>query len=148
MTTSTSSSLWTPPAGTMGLDRSATIASQAASLLEMGYQFAIRTVGLASLSDGVLTASEVSAILESGMALGIYQTFSSDPGYIQSAGQGTTDGAFAAKQASALGAPPGLVLWYDFEVNYHTAASTMEGYLNNWAAAVTGAGYVAGMYVG
>ncbi len=147
----TSSNLWTPPAGTLGLDRSDTIASQASSLFSMGYQFAVRTVGLSATDTiGTLTASEVSAIQASGMAISIYQLFSTNTSYIQSASQGTTDGTYAAQQAQALGAPAGMTIWYDFEVSYNTTQTIMTDYLNNWAAAVIASpyNYLAGMYVG
>ncbi len=147
-TQSSTGVLWTPPAGTVGLDRSDTIATKASALYDLGYRFAIRTVGLRSTSPGVLTASEVSAILDSGMALGIYQVYDMNKNYIQSASQGTNDGQYAASQAAALGAPPGLVIWYDFEVTYSCSQQVMTDYLNNWAAAVTGAGFAAGMYIG
>jgi hypothetical protein len=116
----------------------------------MGYQFAIRTVGRddPTAGNGCLTASEASAILGAGMAIGIYQMLDVSPGFITSGEQGTTDAEAFLKQVQALGAPRGMTLWYDFEVDYTCGEETMAAYLNNWAAAVVSAGYHAGLYVG
>jgi hypothetical protein len=147
---SASSSLWTPPAGTLGLDRSAAIAANAQALVGLGYQFAIRTVGInpPTSGNGGLTQSEVSAVLGAGMAIGIYQMLNTNKNAIGSSGQGTMDAQAFLTQVQALDAPPGMTLWYDFEVNYSCGGPTMQQYLNNWAAKIVSDGYLAGLYVG
>lgn len=145
--------LITPPPGTVGLDRSDTIASTAASLYAEGYRFAFRTLSLAdTVNAGVLTVEEAVAIFAAGLMIGLYQRFRTT-GITPE--QGTRDGQAAANQAKSLGAPSKMVLWCDLEGANFTdpdgnkiSSATMIQYLNNWAAAVIAGGYAAGLYNG
>jgi hypothetical protein len=137
--------LWTPSAGTKGLDRSDTIANAAQALFDQGFRFAIRTVGLPGGSPGTIKSDEVTAVHSAGIALGISQV-------IRHAGfsdaQGTQDGTVAASEASALGFPSGGLIWFDLEGERGVASQSLITFLNNWAAAVVDAGYLAGLYNG
>ena len=138
--------LWTPTVGTKGLDRSATIADAAPELFAQGFRFAIRTLGLPGGSVGTLTQEEIAAIHAAGIALGASQVIRSS-GFTDA--QGTADGAFAASEAKRLGFPTASVLWFDLEGTYGgEAAQSLITFINNWAAAVVGAGYLAGLYNG
>jgi hypothetical protein len=139
-------STWTPPTGTVGFDTSAPIdATQSAALFAAGYRFAIRMIGLESGASWALTAAEASLIRGAGLSLGVVQTYRNAS---FTADQGTTDGASAASQAQTIGVPQGVNLWCDVEGTYDVTASVLVAYLNNWAEAVTGAGYRPGLYNG
>jgi hypothetical protein len=159
---SSSGSIVTFPAGTLGLDRSATIGPHASGLAAHGYAFALRTVDFPDeVSGGALTASEVTQILSAGLALGLNTPVRSR-GFSES--QGTRDGEAMVQAASALGVPArqGMVLWYDLETDSRVtksggfcgpdgepvSVSTMATYLQNWASVVADAGYVPGLYHG
>ncbi|TKD09803.1 glycoside hydrolase domain-containing protein [Polyangium fumosum] len=136
------------PVGSVGIDRSATIAPQAAELFSLGYRFAIRNVGLPGGStNGVLTESEAQTILGAGLALGLYQTYRNTG---VTAAQGLTDGEFIADQAQSFGFPigQGMALWCDLEGTFDVPAETLIQYLTNWTVAVTNLGYVPGLYNG
>jgi hypothetical protein len=101
------------PPGTVGLDRSASIQTQAPALFAAGYRFALRTVSLGDQTDpGVISSAEAQAILAAGMMLGLVQVYRNTG---VTADQGTQDGQAAVQQANLLGAPSGLLLWYDLE---------------------------------
>ncbi len=143
-----SSELWTPAVGTIGFDTSASLSSsQGTQLRGLGYQFAIRAVGLDGNSppSWALTASEAGALRAAGLGIGIYQTYRNSGITAQ---QGTDDGNAAVEQAGNIGYPAGAVLWCDLEGSYSVSADTLIDYLNNWAVAVSGAGYVPGIYCG
>jgi len=57
---------------------------------------------------------------------------------------GQADGVTAASHARAVGLPEGIHLWLDLE----SWSGDAIGYVNAWAAQVTSAGYLAGLYVG
>jgi hypothetical protein len=143
----TSSSIISLATGTVGVDRTATIAPQASQLYALGYRFAFRTLGLSDSTEGILTASEVAAIFKAGLALGLFQNYRNKG---ITADQGTADGQFAANKAIELGAPKdkGLVLWYDLEGTFGVSTQTMLDYLDNWANAVITAGFAPGLYNG
>lgn len=154
----TSSSVTTLPVGTVGIDRSASIQSQAPALLRAGYAFAMRTVALPGpdgMSQGILTAGERDAIFAAGLALGLYQPYRNKS---ITADQGLQDGKSAALQAQELGCPigadPPMTLWCDLEGSFQgpdgkpVSADTMITYLQNWATAVTNLGYAPGLYIG
>lgn len=146
------------PAGTLGLDRGASIGPQAAALYGCGYRFAIRIVNLPTHgTNGALTAEEAKQILASGLGLALFQIYRI---HGITTAQGTADGQFAAQTASGIGFPKGALLWCDLESSAEcggqffapdgsrVSAQTMSTYLANWASAVTSAGYQAGLYNG
>lgn len=142
------SDLWTPAVGTIGFDTSAALSSeQGTELAGLGYQFAIRAVGLSAdpPPSWALGASEANALREAGLGIGIYQTFRNSG---ITADQGTADGNAAAAQAGNVGYPAGAVLFCDFEGSYDVTSSVLIDYFNNWWTAVSGAGYLPGIYVG
>jgi hypothetical protein len=70
-------------------------------------------------------------------------------GWKPTAALGTTFGTNAAANAKAVGFPPGVTLWCDFEgPDSVSTADDATAYINAWAAAVNGAGYDPGLYVG
>ncbi len=142
------SELWTPAVGTIGFDTSAPLSSaQGTELRGLGYQFAIRAVGLSAdpAPSWALSADEASALRAAGLGVGIYQSYRNTGITAQ---QGTDDGNGAVKQANSIGYPAGAVLWCDLEGSYSVSSDTLIAYLNNWWTAVSGAGYLPGIYCG
>jgi hypothetical protein len=137
----------TPAPGTVGFDTSASLnASQAAALASSGYRFAIRCIGYESVPvPEPLTASEAATLLAAGLMVGVYQSYRNTGSF--TATQGGSDGAYAATVVEGLGAPAGLVIWYDMEGTY-PSGSPLYDYLNEWGQAVANAGYAAGLYCG
>jgi len=137
--------IWRPSTGTKGLDRSLSIATAAPELFAQGFRFAIRTLGLPGGSVGTLSAGEVTKVHQAGLALGAYQVIRKT-GFTSA--QGTTDGAFAATEAKALGFPAGSTLWFDLEGEHDVSADALASFVNHWAGAVKAAGYAPGLYNG
>jgi hypothetical protein len=63
--------------------------------------------------------------------------------------KGSTNGAVAASEAEKIGVPWGVTIWCDLEgVAVGTPRQQVIDYCNRWHSAVSGAGYVPGLYVG
>lgn len=105
-----------------------------------GYTFCARYVDN-------LSAGEVKTILTGGLALILLQKAPATGGYSPTS-NGTTSGQRAAAQAQKLGIPVGACLFSDLEDTSGNTSSDVLAYSNNWAHAVTAAGYAAGLYVG
>lgn len=70
-------------------------------------------------------------------------------GWQPSPGMGAVDGLNIAHAARALHLPDGATFWCDVEdVADEASATDVIGYVNAWAASVSGAGGVPGLYVG
>lgn len=101
-----------------------------------------------ALIPGNATAEEVKIILAANLLLDFVQHVA-EPGWNPTAELGEEYGAYAAEYVHSIGIPPGPVLWCDLEeVAAGTTAQAVKDYVSSWAAAVTAAGYVPGLYVG
>lgn len=117
----------------------------ASSLFAQGYTFCMRYVSLQNESSSDLTTEEAQAILGAGLLLGVVQHATSST---LSGSLGTYNGANAAANASAIGIPSGVTLWCDLEGTNSPSSTDTIAYVNAWAAAVSDAQYVPGLYVG
>jgi hypothetical protein len=142
--------LYTAPAGIKGFDCTATLTPAALSaFVDAGYRFAVRYVRREQFHPFDCTADEAQRILAAGLGLMLVQHVESDKTWIPSQQKGATNGATAAGEASRLGMPPGGMVWCDLEgVAPGTPPDTVIAYCNLWHAAVAGAGYLPGLYVG
>jgi len=96
-----------------------------------------------------LSAKEANSLLAVGIGLMLVQYVESETAWIPSAVKGATNGAVAASEAAKLGVPWGVSVWCDLEgVKPGTPAQKVIDYCNSWHAAVSGGGYVPGVYVG
>jgi len=124
---------------------SATIAQQ---FYNCGYKFCVRYVSIGQESTGDLTTEEATDILNSGLALMPVQHVRS-PGWSPSESLGQQDGQNAAANAEAVGFPAGVNLWCDLEgVGDGVSTQDVIAYCQAWYGAVSGAGFVPGLYVG
>lgn len=135
----------TAPAA-LGFDTNTVLTAETASTLRsQGYVFCMRYVGLQAEGAGDLSRNEAESILTAGLLLGIVQhaTKSQLDGSL-----GTYNGKNAATNAANVGTPAGVTLWCDLEGTNSTSSENTIAYVNAWASAVTGAGFVPGLYVG
>jgi hypothetical protein len=93
---------------------------------------------------GDLTAAEGTVITDSGLAL---MAVSHPRGGELSADLGTTDGVNAVARAHNAALPLGIHLWLDLEAWSGEPANAIA-YVDAWAANVSAAGYLPGLYVG
>jgi len=79
----------------------------------------------------------------------VVQYVESETAWTPSAAKGTRNGGVAARECELLGVPWGVTVWCDLEgVAPGTPSQRVIDYCNEWHAAVAGAGYVPGIYVG
>lgn len=137
------------PAGIKGFDANTTITpSIAEAFYAQGYRFVVRYVGRVSMATHDLTAAEAETILNAGLALMVVQHVL-DPGWSPTQSLGQEYGANAAAFTRAIGVPPGVNVWCDLEgVSTGATAANVTAYCNAWAAEVSAAGYVPGLYIG
>lgn len=128
--------------GARGVDCITVLSSASAARLKAaGISFAVRYLGS-------LTVAERDAILGAGLAL-LAVGFSRKPGWSPTGALGAQDGAAAALHAEAAGLPTGMHLFCDLEGPAGgTHPDDTIAYVNAWAAAVSAAGYLPGLYVG
>lgn len=113
-----------------------------------GYEFAVRYVRRADQHPYDLSARELEAILGAGLALMCVQHVESELSWEPYAEKGARYGAAGAAHATALGLPGGM-LWLDLEgVALGTPERVIAEYCNAWHEAVSGAGFLPGLYVG
>lgn len=97
---------------------------------------------------GDLTHDEAAAILTAGLAVMPVQHVRY-PGWQATGDLGTSDGKAAGTLSAGIGLPKGIVVWCDLEgVSTTSTSGDAAAYANNWAAAVSAAGYLPGLYVG
>jgi hypothetical protein len=138
------------PSGVLGFDTDTGLsASTAQAFVENGFKFVIRYLSLTQPEEeGDLSAAEAEDILNSGLALMAVQHVPY-PGWTPTESLGGEYGSAAAANAQALGLPGGMNIWLDLEgIADGTSSSDVIDYCNAWFAAVSGAGYVPGLYVG
>lgn len=124
-------------------------AAQAVAFVKAGMLGVIRYIPLTSSQiGGDLSLGETGIILNSGLSLSAVQHVDSPP-WSPTAALGNKHGLYAGQYASEIGLPPGMHLWCDLEeVAAGTTAEAVIDYVTSWAAAVTAAGYLPGLYVG
>jgi|ERR1700743_241758 len=122
---------------------------QASAFKANGYDACIRYLPRTpDLVRGNLTAQEMQILLSANLAVGFVQHVAL-PGWNPTAALGHQYGSYCAEYAQSIDIPPGPVLWCDLEeVAPGTTAQAVIEYVSSWAAAVTAAGYLAGLYVG
>lgn len=145
----------TLPAGSRGFDanRRLTMADVAAAreLDSEGrsrFDFVMRYLRRQGETGHDLTASEAISIVRGGLALGVVQHVDRE-GWYPGPRVGAMYGATAAEEARSCGIVRGAQLWCDLEgVNRFAEVADIRAYARAWCAAVHGAGYKDGLYVG
>ena len=142
--------VFTAPDGVRGIDTTERIAPRtAAALRTHGYRYCVRYVRRDKPHASALNSAEARSLLDEGLGLMLVQYVESESAWIPSARKGTTNGSVAAAEAEKLGVPWGVTIWCDLEgVKVGTPRQQVIDYCNRWHAAVSGAGYVPGLYVG
>jgi len=142
--------VFTAPDGVRGFDTAEKVsAAAAAAFRRSGYRFCVRYVRRDKPHASALSASEAKSLLAVGIGLMLVQYVESDTSWIPTGAKGTKNGGVAASEAERLGVPWGVTVWCDLEgVARGSPAQHVIDYCNRWHIAVTGAGYVAGLYVG
>jgi hypothetical protein len=142
--------VFTAPDGVRGFDTAERVTpSAAAAFRRAGYRFCVRYVRRDRPHASALSASEARSLLNVGIGLMLVQYVESDTSWIPTSAKGTKNGGVAASEAEMLGVPWGVTVWCDLEgVAPGTSSQKVIDYCNRWHSAVTGAGYVAGLYVG
>ena len=135
--------------GLLGFDANTVLTLDVAKkFYAAGYRFCLRYVsrGVEPVYD--LQPTEAENILDAGLALMPVQHVRA--GYWIANGElGTQDGTAAAQNSKLVGFPPGVNVWCDLEaVDPKTPMADVILYCNNWAQAVSDAGYLPGLYVG
>jgi hypothetical protein len=137
------------PAGLKCFDCDTIVSPQAAVQFRAhGYGCAIRYVGRHATAARDVRLVEATEILAAGLGLQLVQHVQ-QPGWIPSGDLGTQYGAFAAASATAIGYPPGGMIWCDLE-GVASGDHVVEtiAFLNNWINQVGHAGFTPGCYVG
>jgi hypothetical protein len=142
--------VFTAPDGVRGFDTAESVTPQAiAAFRSRGYRFCVRYVRRDKPHASALSAKEAHHLLLAGIGLMLVQYVESDTVWIPSGTKGTKNGSVAASEAEKLGVSSGVTVWCDLEgVKPGTPAQKVIDYCNHWHAAVGGAGYVPGLYVG
>ncbi len=124
-------------------------ASQAAAFKAAGMDLCIRYIPrTVQLIKGNLTMPELNILLDAGLSLMAVQ-HTPLPGWMPTAELGSQYGSYAATYAEIIGLPKGVNIWLDLEeVSTSATAHQVIDYCTQWFAAVNGAGYVSGLYVG
>ena len=137
------------PAGVKGFDANTVItADEAQSFWDAGFRFVLRYVGRTQMASHDLSAAEAEMLLSKGFAVMAVQHVL-NPGWMPTAALGTEYGTNAATFTQQIGFPSGVNVWLDLEgVSPSAAASDVSAYCHAWYAAVAGAGYVPGVYIG
>jgi hypothetical protein len=138
------------PNKSLGFDADTVISLDTArAFASQGYKFCIRYLSLgAGQAPGDLTYQEAMNILQGGLALMPVQHVE-EPGWSPTAALGNTHGQNAANNAASIGFPPGVNVWLDLEgINAGASAQAVTDYCSAWSGAVSGAGFVPGLYVG
>jgi hypothetical protein len=142
--------VYTAPDGVRGFDADEKISPQAAAAFyAYGYRFCLRYVGRLQSNPRDLKRPEAGALLAAGLGLMPVQHVASETAWTPTPGKGKSYGTFAAAEAARIGIPPGVTIWCDLEgVAVGTDPDDVADYCNAWHAAVAGAGFVPGIYVG
>jgi hypothetical protein len=114
-----------------------------------GETFVVRYVSPQSVEQpGDLTRVEVVGIIEAGLAVMPVQR-AEEAGWTPSGTLGAQYGRSAATHATETGFACGVNVWLDLDgVSPGTDVQSISAYVNSWAAQVSAAGFVPGLYVG
>jgi hypothetical protein len=142
--------VFSAPDGVRGIDTTESISrGGAVSLHSHGYGFCVRYVRRDKPHASALSATEATIILNAGLGLMLVQYVESESAWTPTAKKGAANGGVAASEAERLGVPWGVTIWCDLEgVAVGTPRQQVIDYCNRWHSAVSGAGYVPGLYVG
>ena len=136
--------------GSLGFDTDTIVTAAVAALFaQQGYSFCLRYLSIGAIEDaGALSTAEAEDILGAGLALMPVQHVLR-AGWAPTLALGQTYGANAAANAQEVGFPAGVCVWCDLEgVADGTGAPDVTDHCTAWYAAVAGAGYLPGLYVG
>jgi len=142
--------IFSAPDGVRGIDTTErTSRGNAVALHAHGYRFCVRYVRRDKPHASSLSTAEATGILDSGLGLMLVQYVESESAWTPTVRKGTTNGGVAASEAEKIGVPWGVTIWCDLEgVAVGTPRQQVIDYCNRWHSAVSGAGYVPGLYVG
>lgn len=142
--------IFSAPDGVRGIDTTETISRAGSQALHSyGYRFCVRYVRRDKPHASALNTTEASNLLSAGLGLMLVQYVESESAWTPTAKKGTTNGGVAASEAERVGVPWGVTIWCDLEgVAAGTPRQQVIDYCNRWHSAVSGAGYVPGLYVG
>jgi glycoside hydrolase-like protein len=142
--------VFTAPDGVRGFDTAEPVTPAAArDFRSRGYRFCVRYVRRDKPHASSLSANEARSLLAAGIGLMLVQYVESETAWNPTRAKGTRNGGIAAAEAEKLGVPWGVTIWCDLEgVASATASQRVIDYCNAWHSAVSGAGYVPGVYVG
>jgi len=142
--------VFTAPDGARGFDTASTVtASAAAALHKAGYRFCVRYVRRDKPHASALSPKEARYLLNAGLGIMAVQYVESESSWKPTSAKGSRNGVVAASEAEKLELPWGVTIWCDLEgVEVGTPAQRVIDYCNQWHSAVSGAGYVPGLYVG
>jgi hypothetical protein len=116
---------------------------------KLGYRFAVRYVKRQTVRSNDLSAVEVKALHQAGLAVMPVQHVESEDGWIPSNEKGYMYGFGAVEHCRQIGIPSGTTCWLDLEgVDPHTPKEQIILYCNRWYDAVKVGGYQPGIYVG
>lgn len=137
------------PPGARGFDCNTILSSGSAKAFrDHGFSFAVRYLSRGAPGTNDLSASEVSAVVDAGLALMAVQHVPA-AGWHPSLALARTYAAAASSQAKACALPPGMCLWLDLEgVAHGTATADIVAYCNAWFDIVRSNGFQPGLYVG
>lgn len=142
--------VFTAAPGVRGFDTAETITrSDALAFRRAGYRFAVRYVRRDKPHASALSSTEAKYLLDTGIGIMLVQYVESETAWNPTAAKGLKNGGVAASEAERLGVPWGVTIWCDLEgIAPGTSSLHVVDYCNRWHAAVSGAGYVPGVYVG
>jgi hypothetical protein len=138
------------PPNSKGFDADSVIISSevAQAFYNSGFRFCLRYIShKPQPGPRDLSPAEAENILLGGLALMPVQHVRS-AGWSPSEALGTTDGNYAVQHANAVGFRPGVNVWCDLEGVGNATAQNVIDYCNAWYDAVSGGGFVPGLYVG
>lgn len=138
------------PHNTLGFDCNAPVDDEGArAFYEHGFRFALRYVPRVTPKSHDLSALEIRALHDAGLAVMAVQHVESERAWVPSKTKGDAYGNVAAATCNALGIPAGVTVWLDLEaVARETTPGTVIAYCNAWYDGVAAEGYVPGVYVG
>lgn len=138
------------PAGSKGFDCNCPVSlRQAQGFVNHKYKFAMRYIPRLTSHPNDLTLGELVLLLQAGLAVGPVQHVASETAWSPTPGLGVQYGQGAVLACQRLGVPTGVTVWCDLEgVLWGTPAPSIISYVNSWALALEGAGFLPGLYVG
>lgn len=140
-------------ASASGFDTNTPLTSANIGLISTSnYVFCLRYVSLKTTSTNPsnITSAEVAFLLQNSVpiALMLVQHVRKSA-WSPNAALGTSDGSAAVTNAGKANVAKGVTIFCDLEdVVTGSAVSDITAHCNNWAAAVSAAGYVPGLYIG